>query len=62
MYLGYSRNRLKKENMPTHEEVKELMNKILIKMKNYYFEDEDEKSRIVLLKSKKTKFTTKIKV
>jgi len=60
MYLGYSRNRLKKENMPTHEEVKEFTNKILQKTKNYYYENEDGKSRIVLLKSKKSKFTTKI--
>lgn len=60
MYLGYSRNRLKKENMPTHEEVKEFTNRILKKIENYVFEDEEEKSRIILLKNKKTNFTTKI--
>jgi tRNA wybutosine-synthesizing protein 1 len=60
MYLGYSRNRLKKENMPTHEEVKEFTKEILKNMNNFENEDEDEKSRIVLLKNKKTKFTTKI--
>lgn len=62
MYLGYSRNRLKKENMPTHEEVKEFTDEILKYLKNYEWEDEDEKSRIILLKNKNTKFTTKIKV
>jgi tRNA wybutosine-synthesizing protein 1 len=60
MYLGYSRNRLKKENMPSHEEVKEFTNEILKYLKNYEWKDEDEKSRIVLLQNKNTKFTTKI--
>ncbi len=62
MFLGYSRNRLKKENMPTHEEVKEFTKEIMEHLVNYEWEDEDEKSRITLLKNKNTKFTTKIQV
>lgn len=62
MYLGYSRNRLKKENMPTHEEVVTFTREILSKMNNYKWEEEDERSRIVLLKNIKSKWTTEIVV
>ncbi|MEM3499611.1 MAG: 4-demethylwyosine synthase TYW1 [Candidatus Bilamarchaeaceae archaeon] len=55
MFLGESRKRLKKENMPSHEDVKKYANDILALLHSYRYEDEDEKSRIVLLKNKKTK-------
>ncbi|MBD3398040.1 4-demethylwyosine synthase TYW1 [Candidatus Micrarchaeota archaeon] len=56
MWLGYSRRRLGEENMPSHEYVRELCGKLLDFLPGYSFEDEDEKSRIVLLKSKKSKY------
>jgi tRNA wybutosine-synthesizing protein 1 len=60
MWLGMSRKRLKKENMPTHKEVKEFTKKLLKKMPSYKKENEKEESRIVLLKNKKSKYKTKI--
>ncbi|MDD3160262.1 MAG: radical SAM protein [Candidatus ainarchaeum sp.] len=62
MWIGYSRRRLKEENMPSHEYTKEFANQILqeFSMKNYKFENEKVDSRIVLLKNKKSKYKTKI--
>jgi tRNA wybutosine-synthesizing protein 1 len=51
MHLGYSRKRLDAENMPSHEYIKELCGKLMEFLPGYKLEDEDEKSRIVLLKS-----------
>lgn len=56
MWLGYSRRRLEEENMPSHEYVRELCGKLVDFLPGYSFEDEDEKSRIVLLKNKKSKY------
>jgi tRNA wybutosine-synthesizing protein 1 len=55
MHLGMSQKRLKMENMPYHEDVKNCANKLLGLMPSYRYEDEDEKSRIVLLKRKDSK-------
>lgn len=56
MHLGYSRKRLGVENMPSHEYVKELCKKLLGFLPEYEYADEDEKSRILLLKNKKSKY------
>jgi len=50
MHLGLSRERLARENMPSHEEIKQFGARLLDVLTNYRYEDEDEKSRIVLLK------------
>ncbi len=52
MHLGYSRRRLEAKNMPSHEYIRELCEKLLGFMGGYSFEDEDANSRIVLLKRK----------
>lgn len=49
MHIGFSQKRLKKENMPTHEEVKEFSKKILKFIPKYKLVDEKENSRVVLL-------------
>ena len=56
MHLGYSRKRLGAENMPTHEYVKELCGKLLEYLPDYEYIDEQEVSRIVLLKNKKSEY------
>lgn len=48
MFVGYSRNRLKMENMPRHHEVKEFAEKICEKS-DYKIIDEQSASRVVLL-------------
>ncbi len=52
MYLGYSTHRLKKENMPTHEEIKEFSKKTVEQSDFLEYMDEQEASRIVVLKNK----------
>lgn len=51
MFIGFSRYRLKEENMPLHEEIQDY-SKELNKHLNYNYENEDEKSRVVLLSKK----------
>ncbi len=51
MYLGYSRQRLSPENMPTHEEIKEFSRKIGEMDKSFTYMDEQEASRIVVLRN-----------
>ena len=60
MWLGLSRERLKKENMPSHEEIKIFSKKLVKLMPSYKFENEKKDSRIVLLKNKNSKYKTKI--
>ncbi len=48
MYVGFSRQRLKMSNMPSHEEVKSFALEIA-KYMNYKIIDEKENSRVVLL-------------
>lgn len=48
MFVGYSKKRLKKENMPLHKEIKEFAKKIA-KYSGYKIIDEKEESRVVLL-------------
>lgn len=48
MYVGFSRDRLKMENMPRHSEVKDFAEEIA-KYAGYKFIDEQAKSRVVLL-------------
>jgi tRNA wybutosine-synthesizing protein 1 len=48
MYLGYSRNRLARENMPEHAEVRSFAEKIAAAC-DYRFKDENKLSRVVVL-------------
>jgi len=48
MYLGYSRNRLARENMPEHAEVRAFAEKVASSC-DYRFKDENELSRVVVL-------------
>jgi tRNA wybutosine-synthesizing protein 1 len=48
MYLGYSRNRLARESMPEHAEVRSFAEKIATAC-DYRFKDENELSRVVVL-------------
>jgi tRNA wybutosine-synthesizing protein 1 len=48
MYLGYSRNRLKRENMPEHDEVHSFAEKIAA-ASDYTIKDENRLSRVVCL-------------
>jgi len=48
MYLGYSRNRLARENMPEHERVREFADKIAAAC-DYTVRDENKLSRVVCL-------------
>ena len=48
MYLGYSRNRLARENMPEHAEVRAFAEKVQSAC-DYRFKDENKLSRVVLL-------------
>ena len=60
MFLGYSRKRLKEENMPSHEEVGELCKKLLSFLPSYEKIDESVESRIVLLGRKKPRWPKRI--
>ena len=48
MWVGYSRKRLKQDNMPLHKEIKDFANKIA-KLSGLRILDEKENSRVVLL-------------
>lgn len=48
MYLGYSRNRLARENMPEHEEVRSFAEKVAASC-DYRLKDENTLSRVVML-------------
>jgi tRNA wybutosine-synthesizing protein 1 len=48
MYLGYSRNRLARENMPEHAEVRSFAERIAAAC-DYRFKDENKLSRVVVL-------------
>jgi tRNA wybutosine-synthesizing protein 1 len=54
MFVGYSRHRLKMENMPLHPEVKAFAEKINNHL-NYTFTGESKESRVILLSSGKKK-------
>ncbi len=60
MYLGYSRRRLKKENMPEMPDVEQFSSNILKHLNDYSPEDKDSASRITLLKRKSSPHTTRI--
>jgi len=51
MWVGYSRRRLKEENMPSHDEVKNYAKKIA-QASGFKFIDERSESRVVLLQNK----------
>jgi len=61
MYLGLSRDRLKKENMAPHDYIKEWSEKLAELLPSYKIEDEDVRSRIVLFKRKDSAFDNFIK-
>ncbi|MFW6026089.1 MAG: 4-demethylwyosine synthase TYW1 [Candidatus Woesearchaeota archaeon] len=62
MWIGNSRDRLVKKNMPTHEYTKNFSEKLVRNMKKYKIEDEHKRSRIVLLKNINSKYDTIIDV
>lgn len=49
MHLGYSRMRLDRSNMPSHNEIREFTGKIVDSLDGYAIEDESEISRVVLV-------------
>ncbi len=51
MFVGYSKKRLKMENMPLHEEIKEFAGRIA-EYSGYRIKDEKKESRVVLLVKK----------
>ena len=55
MHLGLSRQRLREENMPYHEDVKAWSEKLASKLGNYRIIDEDRQSRIVLFRRNDSK-------
>ncbi|MCD6590595.1 MAG: 4-demethylwyosine synthase TYW1 [Candidatus Aenigmarchaeota archaeon] len=59
MWIGYSRKRLKQENMPLHEEIVEYAKK-LEKHTHFKIIDEKKDSRIVLLQNQKEKINRQI--
>ncbi|MDD3177957.1 MAG: 4-demethylwyosine synthase TYW1 [Candidatus ainarchaeum sp.] len=61
MFLGESRENLKKENMPTHTEVENYAKEIEKRSENYSVIDRQVASRIVLLKNKNSKYRNFIK-
>ncbi|OYT37355.1 MAG: 4-demethylwyosine synthase TYW1 [Desulfurococcales archaeon ex4484_58] len=50
MYMGYSKSRLKPENMPSHEEIREIAKKIADET-GYMYLSESIPSRVILLSS-----------
>jgi tRNA wybutosine-synthesizing protein 1 len=61
MHLGLSRERLERKNMPTHEEIKQFGARLLEMIPYYRYENEDDKSRIMLLKRKNSEYENLIK-
>jgi len=55
MSVGFARKRLGYEKMPSHEEIKEFAEKLLVYLPEYKFLDEQEVSRVVLLGKDKKK-------
>ncbi|MEM5815606.1 MAG: radical SAM protein, partial [Candidatus Aenigmatarchaeota archaeon] len=51
MHVGYSKSKLKEENMVTLEEIKKWMNKLKENLEEFEYMDEDESARIVILKN-----------
>jgi tRNA wybutosine-synthesizing protein 1 len=49
MHVGFSRERLKYENVPSHQEVKNFSRKIMKSLKGYKLIDEKKNSRVILL-------------
>ncbi|MEM5872782.1 MAG: 4-demethylwyosine synthase TYW1, partial [Candidatus Aenigmatarchaeota archaeon] len=49
---GLSTKRLKKEDMLTHEEIKEWAFELLKYLPNFEYMDEDKRSRVVVLQNK----------
>ncbi len=60
MWIGNSRDRLKKQNMPTHNYIRKITKEMLKHMDKYEYENEQKRSRIVLLKNKSSNYKTKI--
>ncbi|MEM3364138.1 MAG: 4-demethylwyosine synthase TYW1 [Candidatus Micrarchaeia archaeon] len=60
MHLGYSRRRLKKENMPEMQDVEAFTQNILRRLGGYSLENKDAASRITLLKCILSSYSTRI--
>ncbi|NOX71521.1 MAG: 4-demethylwyosine synthase TYW1 [Candidatus Micrarchaeota archaeon] len=61
MHIGYSTHRLKRSNMPTHEEVKAFSERLEDALEGYDYSDEAIPSRIVLLKNRSSRYDNMIK-
>ena len=62
MFVGYSRQRLREENMPLMTDIEKFSGKLLKFLKNFKLSDKCRLSRIVLLKNKKCEWAQKIKL
>lgn len=49
MFVGFSRNRLTINNMPSHEDIREFAEALVKYLPGYHIEDEYEPSRVVLI-------------
>ncbi|MFA4646045.1 4-demethylwyosine synthase TYW1 [Pyrococcus kukulkanii] len=49
MFVGYSRNRLTINNMPSHEDIRKFAEALVKHLPGYHIEDEYEPSRVVLI-------------
>jgi len=61
MHVGYSQQRLEKENMPSVAEVRKFAKKVLKNLKHYQIAGEDRHSRVVLLWNGKTALKISLK-
>jgi len=61
MHLGLSRERLARENMPTHAEIMEWSGKLLGLLPAYRMENDDAPSRVALLKRRDSPFEDTIR-
>ena len=60
MWLGDSRKKLGQENMPLFSEIKDYTKTLLEALPSYKYENDCDKSRIILLKNKNSKYKTKL--
>jgi len=52
MHVGYSKSKLKEENMVTVEEIKRWVSKLLLHLTNFEYMDEDVDARIIIIRNK----------
>lgn len=62
MFLGLSRKRHKKEEMPSFEDIKDFVVKLVLKLSNYEIVGESQSSLLIILKRIDSKYNLKIEV